>query len=55
LAARGDLIQANGFKTLRSEASSAAGERVLFYEIDRKIGVATSEFWTFKQVSLARL
>jgi ATP-dependent exoDNAse (exonuclease V) alpha subunit len=55
LAAAGELIQAHGFKTIRGEVSIAAGERVQFYETDRKLGVATSEFGTVKAVSPARL
>ena len=55
LAERGELIQAHGFKTVRGEVSIAAGERVQFYETDRKLGVATSEFGTVKAVMPARL
>jgi hypothetical protein len=35
--------------------SIAAGERVQFYETDRKLGVATSEFGTVKAVSSLRM
>lgn len=55
LADRGELIQAHGFKTVRGEVSIAAGERVQFYETDRKLGVATSEFGTVKAVSPVRM
>jgi Ti-type conjugative transfer relaxase TraA len=55
LAAAGELIQAHGFQTVRGEVSIAAGERVQFYETDRKLGIATSEFGTVKAVSPARL
>jgi Ti-type conjugative transfer relaxase TraA len=48
-------IRAYKFKTVRGEVSIAAGERVQFYETDRKLGVATSEFGTVKAVSLARM
>jgi len=48
-------IQAHEFKTVRGEVSIAAGERVQFYETDRKLGVATSEFGTVKTVSPHRL
>ncbi len=48
-------IRAYKFKTIRGEVSIAAGERVQFYETDRKLGVATSEFGTVKAVSLARM
>jgi Ti-type conjugative transfer relaxase TraA len=48
-------IQAHEFKTVRGEVSIAAGERVQFYETDRKLGVATSEFGTVKAVSPARM
>jgi len=55
LAARGELIEAHGFKTVRGEVSIAAGERVQFYETDRKLGVATSEFGMVKAVTPARM
>jgi Ti-type conjugative transfer relaxase TraA len=55
LAGGGQVIQAHGFKTVRGEVSIAAGERVQFYETDRKLGVATSEFGTVKAVSLGRM
>ena len=55
LAAAGQVIQAYDFKTVRGEVSIAAGERVQFYETDRKLGVATSEFGTVKAVTPARL
>ncbi|OYV57967.1 MAG: hypothetical protein B7Z71_11490, partial [Acidocella sp. 21-58-7] len=61
LAARGEThgvrgpIQAYSFNTVRGEVSIAAGERVQFYETDRKLGVATSEFGTVKAVSLGRM
>jgi ATP-dependent exoDNAse (exonuclease V) alpha subunit len=55
LAARGEMIPAHEFKTVRGEVSIAAGERVQFYETDRKLGVATSEFGTVKAISPARL
>jgi Ti-type conjugative transfer relaxase TraA len=55
LAAAGELIQAHGFKTVRGEVSIAAGERVQFYETDRKLGVATSEFGTVKAATPARM
>jgi Ti-type conjugative transfer relaxase TraA len=48
-------IRAYKFKTVRGEVSIAAGERVQFYETDRKLGVATSEFGTVKAVSLGRM
>jgi Ti-type conjugative transfer relaxase TraA len=51
LANKGELIQAHGFKTVRGEVSIAAGERVQFYETDRQLGVATSEFGTVKAVA----
>ncbi len=49
------LIRAYDFKTVRGEVSIAAGERVQFYETDRKLGVATSEFGTVKAVSSLRM
>jgi Ti-type conjugative transfer relaxase TraA len=55
LAAAGQRINAHQFKTVRGEVSIAAGERVQFYETDRKLGVATSEFGTVKAVSPERL
>lgn len=51
LANKCELIQAHGFKTVRGEVSIAAGERVQFYETDRQLGVATSEFGTVKTVA----
>jgi Ti-type conjugative transfer relaxase TraA len=51
LAAKGEAIQAHGFKTVRGDVSIAAGERVQFYETDRQLGVATSEFGTVKAVT----
>jgi Ti-type conjugative transfer relaxase TraA len=48
-------IRAYKFKTVRGEVSIAAGERVQFYETDRKLGVATSEFGTVKAVTSARM
>jgi Ti-type conjugative transfer relaxase TraA len=48
-------IRAYKFKTVRGEVSIAAGERVQFYETDRKLGMATSEFGTVKAVSLSRM
>ena len=48
-------IQAHSFQTVRGEVSIAAGERVQFYETDRKLGVATSEFGTVKAVSPSRM
>lgn len=50
LAVKGEPIQAHGFKTVRGDVSIAAGERVQFYETDRQLGVATSEFGTVKAV-----
>lgn len=44
-------VQAHGFKTIRGDVSIAAGERVQFYETDRQLGVATSEFGTVKEVA----
>jgi Ti-type conjugative transfer relaxase TraA len=55
LAAAGHKIDAHAFKTVRGEVSIAAGERVQFYETDRKLGVATSEFGTVKAVSPGRI
>ena len=55
LEAKGELIQAQAFTTVRGEVSIAAGERVQFYETDRKLGVATSEFGTVKAVTPERL
>jgi Ti-type conjugative transfer relaxase TraA len=55
LAVEGARIQAHEFKTVRGEVSIAAGERVQFYETDRKLGVATSEFGTVKAVTPARM
>ncbi len=51
LYATGEQIQAHGFKTVRGHVSIAAGERVQFYETDRQLGVATSEFGTVKAVA----
>jgi Ti-type conjugative transfer relaxase TraA len=51
LAAKGEQAQAHGFKTVRGDVSIAAGERVQFYETDRQLGVATSEFGTVKAVA----
>lgn len=51
LAATGALIAAHEFKTVRGDVSIAAGERVQFYETDRQLGVATSEFGTVKAVA----
>jgi Ti-type conjugative transfer relaxase TraA len=48
-------IRAYKFKTVRGEVSIAAGERVQFYETDRKLGVATSEFGIVKAASLGRM
>jgi Ti-type conjugative transfer relaxase TraA len=53
--AAGAWIESHGFKTVRGEVSIAAGERVQFYETDRRIGVATSEFGTVKAVTPARM
>lgn len=50
--AAGEKITAHGFKTVRGQVSISAGERVQFYETDRKIGVATSEFGTVKTVTV---
>jgi ATP-dependent exoDNAse (exonuclease V) alpha subunit len=55
LTAAGQKIDAHQFKTVRGEVSIAAGERVQFYETDRKLGVATSEFGTVKAVSPGRM
>jgi Ti-type conjugative transfer relaxase TraA len=55
LAATGEQIQAHGFKTVRGEVSVAAGERVQFYETNRTLGVATSEFGTVKVVTPKRM
>lgn len=51
LAANGEPIQAHEFKTVRGDVSIAAGERVQFYETDRQLSVATSEFGTVKAVT----
>ncbi len=51
LAVKGEPIQAHAFKTVRGDVSIAAGERVQFYETDRQLGVATSEFGTVKAVA----
>ena len=48
--AAGEPLEAQGFTTIRGEVSIAAGERVQFYETDRRIGVASSEFGTVKSV-----
>jgi ATP-dependent exoDNAse (exonuclease V) alpha subunit len=50
-AAKGASSQAHGFKTVRGDVSIAAGDRVQFYETDRQLGVATSEFGTVKAVT----
>jgi len=55
LAAKGVSIQAQSFQTVRGAVSIAAGERVQFYETDRKLGIATSEFGTVKTVTPNRL
>jgi Ti-type conjugative transfer relaxase TraA len=55
LAAAGQRIDAHAFKTVRGDVSITAGERVQFYETDRKLGVATSEFGTVKAVSPGRM
>ena len=55
LAAKGEQVQAHGFKTVRGDVSIAAGERVQFYETDRQLGVATSEFGTVKAVEPRRM
>jgi Ti-type conjugative transfer relaxase TraA len=51
LAVKGESIQAHGFKTVRGDVSISAGERVQFYETNRRLGVATSEFGTVKAVA----
>lgn len=51
LADRGEQIQAHEFKTVRGDVLIAPGERVQFYETDRTLGVATSEFGTVKTVA----
>jgi Ti-type conjugative transfer relaxase TraA len=48
-------IRAYDFRTVRGEVSIAAGERVQFYETNRKLGVATSEFGTVKAVTSLRM
>jgi Ti-type conjugative transfer relaxase TraA len=53
--AAGEVIEAQTFQTVRGEVSIAAGERVQFYETDRKLGIATSEFGTVKAVAPDRL
>ena len=55
LEAKGELIQAQAFTTVRGAVSIAAGERVQFYETDRKLGIATSEFGTVTAVAPDRL
>lgn len=55
LSVKGNPIQAHEFKTVRGDVSIAAGERVQFYETDRKLGVATSEFGTVKAVTPGRM
>ena len=55
LSVKGNPIQAHGFKTVRGDVSIAAGERVQFYETDRQLGVATSEFGTVKTVAPRRM
>jgi Ti-type conjugative transfer relaxase TraA len=53
--AAGEVLQAQSFQTVRGEVSIAAGERVQFYETERKFGIATSEFGTVKAVTPDRL
>ncbi len=48
-------IRDYAFKTVRGDVLIAAGERVQFYETDRKLGVATSEFGTVKAVTSLRM
>jgi len=54
-AAAGEVIAAHVFQTVRGAVSIAAGERVQFYETDRKLGIATSEFGTVTAVAPDRL
>lgn len=49
--AAGKKTEAHEFKTVRGDVSIAAGERVQFYETDRKLGIATSEYGTVKIVT----
>jgi Ti-type conjugative transfer relaxase TraA len=53
--AAGEVIPAHSFQTVRGEVSITAGERVQFYETDRKLGIATSEFGTVQAVTPERL
>lgn len=46
---------AYAFETVRGDVSIAVGERVQFYETERKLGIATSEFGTVKAVTPDRL
>jgi Ti-type conjugative transfer relaxase TraA len=53
--AAGEVLQAQSFQTVRGEVSIAAGERVQFYETQRPLGIATSEFGTVRAVAPDRL
>ena len=55
LAAKGEVLQAHVFQTVRGAVSIAAGERVQFYETARQLGIATSEFGTVTAVTPNRL